>query len=77
LTVPKVILLGSVTLAKPEPYRLAEVLPDQGPYFLPLLYSPMKRGRKREAIALNEGIEAARIPTLVSMTDQYMAPLMA
>ena len=37
----------------------------------------MKRGRKREAIALNDGIEAAKMPMLVSITVQYMAPLMA
>lgn len=77
LTVPKVLLVGSETLAKPDPYRKAVVLPDQGPYFFPLLYSPMKRGRKREKIALNDGIEAAKMPTLVSITDQYIAPLIA
>ena len=37
----------------------------------------MRRGRKRDAMALKEGIEAARIPMLISMEDQYMAPLMA
>lgn len=77
LIVAKVMLLGSVTLLKPDPYRLAVVFPDQGADFFPLLYSPMKRGRKREAIALNDGIDAAKIPTLVSITDQYIAPLMS
>lgn len=28
-------------------------------------------------MALKEGIEAARIPMLISMEDQYIAPLMA
>lgn len=81
LTVIIVRLLGSLTLANPDGYRgevlLLLLLLDQGPYFFPLLYSPMKRGRKREAIALNDGIEAAKMPTLVSITVQYMAPLMA
>ena len=37
----------------------------------------MIRGRNRDAMALKEGIEAARMPMLISMTDQYIAPLMA
>ena len=33
------------------------------------------RGRYRCATALNDGIDAARMPMLVSMADQYMAPV--
>jgi len=33
------------------------------------------RGRYRCATALNDGIDAARMPILVSMADQYMAPV--
>jgi hypothetical protein len=44
---------------------------------LPEEYSPIRRGRKRDAMALNDGIDAARMPILISMADQYIAPLMA
>ena len=69
------MVCGSRTLEKPEPYRRASPLFDQGPYRFWLVYSPMRRGRNRDAMALKDGMDAARIPTLVSMTDQYMAPL--
>lgn len=75
-TVNIVRLLGSLALENLDAYHGEVLLLDHGLYLFPLLYSPMKRGTKWDAIALNDGIEAANMPTLVSITDQYMEPLM-
>lgn len=69
------MLFVSRTLEKPDPCFFEYELPYNGPVRFLLEYSPMNRGRKREATALNDGAEAAKMATFVSITDQYMAPL--